>query len=78
VRGQHPGGDVKATVYTETVVHVAPPKFLADAPYQVAIIDLEGGARTTVRIVGGRVVIGDSVERVETRDGVDYYKKVLL
>ena len=27
-----------ATVYTETVVHAAPEQFVADAPYQLAIL----------------------------------------
>ena len=28
-------------VYTETVVHAAPEQFVADAPYQLAIVSLE-------------------------------------
>ena len=30
------------TVYTETVVHAAPAAFAEDAPYQVAIVKLDG------------------------------------
>lgn len=66
-------------VYTETVVHTPPEQFAADAPYQLAIIDLENGARLTVRILGkepeDRAHIGDSVVFVEERGGVAYYRK---
>ena len=67
-------------VYTETIVHSAPEQFTADAPYQVAIIDVEGGRRTTVRILGKepheRARIGDRVTFVEERNGVAYYRLV--
>ncbi|HCC59310.1 MAG TPA: hypothetical protein DEQ47_19020 [Solibacterales bacterium] len=56
-------------VYTETVVHLAPPAFAADAPYQVAIVTLEDGSRLTARIGGERVVIGDRV--IETEPAAD-------
>ena len=61
-------------VYTETVVHAAPAEFVADAPYQLAIVDLEGGGRLTVRILGARVKIGDKVELAETRDGIEFFR----
>lgn len=70
---------MKGVVYTETVVHAAPAQYAADAPYQLAIIDLENGERLTVRILGretsDRVSIGDHVEFVEERDGVLYFRK---
>ena len=62
------------TVYTETIVYAPPPQFASDAPYQLAIIDLASGARTTVRIIG-RVKVGDRVLFTEERDGVAYYQK---
>jgi len=66
-------------VYTETVVHAAPEAFLRDAPYQLAIVELQGGGRRTVRILaqteGERVHIGDRVEFVELREGVPFYRK---
>jgi uncharacterized OB-fold protein len=62
-------------VYTETVVYSAPEAFLKDAPYQIAIIDRDGG-RVTGRILGERVAIGDEVELIESRDGTPYFKKV--
>jgi uncharacterized OB-fold protein len=67
------------TVYTETVVHSPPEQFIADVPYQVAIIDVEGRGRVTVRITGkeprDRAQIGDRVSFVERRGGVPYYSK---
>jgi uncharacterized OB-fold protein len=62
-------------VYTETVVHAAPEQFIADAPYQLAIIQYEDGVRATVRIAGDRVVIGDRVEFAEERAGLPFYRK---
>ncbi len=63
------------TVYTETVVHAAPEQFLADAPYQLAIVSLDGGGRLTVRVLGARVQIGDAVEFAEERDGIAFFRK---
>jgi uncharacterized protein len=62
-------------VYTETVVHAAPTRFLADAPYQLAIVDLDDGVRHTVRILAERVSIGDRVEFAEDRDGIAFFRK---
>ena len=64
------------TVYTETVVHLAPEAFAKDAPYQVAIVTVEDGSRVTGRILGDRVAIDDRVEQVETRDGVPFFRKI--
>ena len=64
------------TVYTETVVHAAPEQFVADAPYQLAILSLDEGGRRTVRILGPRVQIGDAVEFVEERGGIQFYRKL--
>ena len=64
-----------STVYTETVVHAAPAEFVADAPYQLAIVSLDGGGRLTVRILGERVKIGDKVELAETRDGIEFFRR---
>jgi uncharacterized protein len=68
----------KGIVYTETVVHAAPARFVADAPYQLAIVDLDDGVRRTVRILGERVSIGDQVEFAEDRDGVAFFRKGAL
>jgi uncharacterized OB-fold protein len=73
---------MKGVVYTETVIHAAPAQYATDAPYQLAIIDLETGGRLTVRILGNstgdRVSIGDRVEFAEERDGVSYFRKAAV
>ena len=63
------------TVYTETVVHMPPPAFEKDVPYQVAIVTLDSGGRVTARIDGERVSIDDRVVLVDTRDGVPFFRK---
>jgi uncharacterized OB-fold protein len=62
-------------VYTETVIYSPPVAFLNDAPYQTAIISLDGGGRLTGRILGDRVAIGDHVVEVEQREGVPFFRK---
>lgn len=62
-------------VYTETVVHMAPEQFTADAPYQIAIVTFADEGRGTVRIAGERVHIGDMVEFVEDRNGIPFFRK---
>jgi uncharacterized OB-fold protein len=64
------------TVYTETVVYLAPEAFANDVPYQVAIVTLEEGTRVTGRVIGERAAIDDRVERVEVRDGVPYFRRI--
>ena len=67
---------MNGTVYSETVVHLAPPAFAAEAPYQVAIVALDDGSRVTGRIEGDRAVIDDRVTLVETRDGIPFFRKI--
>ena len=62
-------------IYTETVVHAPPEQFVADAPYQLAIVSLQDGGRLTVRIDGERVAIDDRVEFVEDRNGIPFFRK---
>ena len=64
------------TVYTETVIYSAPEAFAAEAPYQTAIVSLDGGGRVTVRIAGDRVTIGDKVVEAEPREGVPFFQKL--
>jgi uncharacterized OB-fold protein len=63
------------TVYTETVVYSAPEAFAGDVPYQLAIVQLEGGGRVTARIDGDRVSIGDHVVQTEGRGGIPFFRK---
>ena len=66
-------------VYTETIVYSPPEQYAADAPYQLAIIDLDSGRRLTARVLGKepheRARTGDRVLFVEDCDGVAYYRK---
>lgn len=49
----------EGSVYSYTVIHVPPPKFVNDAPYTVAIVELDEGARITGRILD---VDADNIE----------------
>ena len=62
-------------VYTETMIYSAPEAFVADVPYQTAIVTLDGGGRATGRIAGERVAIDDRVVEVEERGGVPFFRK---
>jgi uncharacterized OB-fold protein len=62
-------------IYTETVVHLAPPRFAADVPYQVVIVKFDGGGSETARVDGERVAIGDRVIEVDSRDGISFFRK---
>ncbi len=62
-------------VYTgASVVFAAPEQFVADAPYQLAIVTLEGGGRLTARISGDRVQIGDPVDFLGDSDGIPVFR----
>lgn len=69
--------DESGTVYTETVIYSAPEAFAADVPYQTAIVALDSGGRVTGRVLGERVAIDDRVTRVEIRDGVPFFRKII-
>jgi len=64
------------TVYTETVLHSAAEAFAAEVPFQIAIVSLDSGGRVTGRILGNRIFVDDRVSRVETRDGVPFFRKI--
>jgi uncharacterized OB-fold protein len=74
VKGDIPAGST-GFVYSETVVWAAPTAFLDEAPYQLAIVEREGGERVTARIAGERVAIDDRVRFVEHRNGVLFFEK---
>ena len=65
------------TIYTETIVHLAPERFTADVPYQVVIVALDGAEnnKITGRITGANVAIDDRVHEVEGRDGIPFFQK---
>ena len=62
-------------IYTETVIYSAPEAFMSEAPYQTAIVTLDGGGRVTGRVLGDRVRIDDRVVEAEQRNGVPYFRK---
>lgn len=55
----------QGTVYSETVIHSAPARWAAEAPYQIAVVDLQDGGRRLVRVLGERVKIGDPVRQID-------------
>ncbi len=63
------------TVYTETVVYSPPEAYANDVPYQLAIVELDGGRRITGRIGGERARIGDRVTFAEFRNNVPFFRK---
>lgn len=63
------------TVYTETVVWSPPEAYVNDVPYQLAIVELDGGRRITGRIEGDRVQIGERVSFAEFRNNVPFFRK---
>ncbi len=63
----------KGKIYSCTTLYAAAEPFEKDLPFQIAIIELEGGVRLTGRIVGARVDIGDDVVLVEERGGVYFF-----
>lgn len=65
----------EGVVYTETVVRTPPEKYAEEAPYQIAIVDLPGIGRKTVRILGEYVTIGESVSFESYRGGVPRYRR---
>jgi uncharacterized OB-fold protein len=66
---------ITGTVYTETVVFSPPEAYVNDVPYQLAIVELSNGKKTTARVLGERVSIGDRVSLAETRNEVPYFQK---
>jgi uncharacterized OB-fold protein len=61
---------VTGIVYAVTTLHAAAERFESDTPFQIAIVDIEDVGRTTVRIVGPSVRIGDTVVALGEKDGV--------
>jgi len=64
------------TIYTETTVHIAPEAFQKDVPYQIAIVELDDGAKLTARIAGAPVKIGDRVVETGQQNSVCFFEKV--
>jgi uncharacterized OB-fold protein len=60
----------RGRVYSCTTLYAAAEAHEKDLPFQIAIIELEEGARLTARITGPAVAIGDAVELAGESDGV--------
>jgi uncharacterized OB-fold protein len=65
------------TIYTETVVYSPPEAYVNDVPYQLAIVELDGGRRITGRVAGERAHIGDRVKFAEFRNNVPFFSKAI-
>ena len=63
----------RGQVYSCTTLHAAAAAHEADLPFQIAIIELEEGARLTARITGPTVAIGDAVRHAGEREGVHFF-----
>jgi len=63
----------RGRVYSCTTLYASAEPFEKDLPFQIAIIELEEGARLTARIAGRAVGIGDGVILAEERDGVQFF-----
>lgn len=64
------------TIYTETTVYSAPEAYVAEAPYQIAIVSLDEGGRVTGRIRGPVVAIEDRVSFVEMKNGSAVFQRI--
>ncbi len=58
----------RGSVYSVTTVERPALAFHNEAPFQVALVDMEEGFRALARVVGDAVAIGDSVEFVLHND----------
>jgi len=66
----------RGSLYSFTIVHVAPAGLEAEAPYALGIVELEGGARMTARVRAADpadLVIGMPLRLSEIRAGVCFF-----
>lgn len=71
----------KGTIYTYSTVHIPLATLEREAPYTVAIVEIEGGCRITGRVIASpeeplkdRLAIGAPVEVAEVRGGIYFFK----
>ena len=65
------------TVYSETLVWSPPAELAELAPYQLVLVEQEGGPRLIGRTAPGeRVEIGDRVALDAAVDGVHIFRKI--
>jgi hypothetical protein len=65
----------RGQVYTCTTLYASAERFEKDLPFQLALVELEEGARLMARITGAAVGVGDHVSLVDQRDGVYYFSR---
>lgn len=67
----------KGTIYTYSTVHVPLASLQKEAPYTIAIVDIEGGCKVTGRILetsSEKLSVGAAVEVAEVKEGVYVFK----
>ncbi len=67
----------RGILYTYSTVHVPLSSLEKEAPYTVAIVDIEGDCKITGRVIESspdKLSIGAPVEVAEVRDGVCFFK----
>ncbi len=68
--------DGLGTLISWTVIRRAPTRFRAEAPYAIAVVDLDGGVRITGRLPSGEEPEpGSRVMLLEVRDQIPYFTK---
>jgi len=70
----------KGKLYTYSTVHVPLASLEKEAPYTVAIVELNGGCRVTGRLVkssSDKLSIGAPVELVKVLDGTYFFDLVI-
>lgn len=71
----------KGTIYTYSTVHIPLATLEKEAPYTVAIVEIEGGCKITGRVIvpseeplQDKLSIGALVEVAEVRGGIYFFK----
>jgi len=67
----------KGAIYTYSTVYISLATLEKEAPYTVAIIEIEGGCKITGRIIeshSDRLSIGTPVEVADVKDGIYFFK----
>jgi uncharacterized protein len=63
------------TVYSFSTIHISSVEFQHEAPYTVAVIELENGLKVTGRLKE-KASIGEKVKLIEKRKGIYYFEAI--
>lgn len=66
----------RGRIYSFSVVHAAPARFEKEAPYVLAIIELEEGPRLSGRLSRGEPAIEAEVELEKIENGIHFFRRV--